>query len=82
MMLTFLDFEKPVAQLQAQIAELRAAQNGDTIDIGDELAKLEAKSAEAASLSVQLNNLKVALGHQESLLAEMRAGRDERGAAT
>ena len=48
-MLTFLDFEKPVAQLQAQIAELRAANassnGGDQIDMGDELAKLEAKSA-------------------------------------
>ena len=49
-MLTFLDFEKPVAQLQAQIAELRAANQGadggDQIDMGDELAKLEAKSAD------------------------------------
>jgi len=50
MMLTFLDFEKPVAQLQAQIAELRAAnesvEGGEQIDIAEELAKLEAKSAE------------------------------------
>ena len=49
-MLTFLDFEKPVAQLQAQIAELRAANEsaGDNgrIDMTDELAKLEAKSAD------------------------------------
>ncbi|MEL7728206.1 acetyl-CoA carboxylase carboxyltransferase subunit alpha [Citromicrobium bathyomarinum] len=49
-MLTFLDFEKPVAQLQAQIAELRAAnesvEGGEQIDIAEELAKLEAKSAE------------------------------------
>jgi|TARA_R100000049_G_C1934984_1_gene78832 acetyl-CoA carboxylase carboxyl transferase subunit alpha len=49
-MLTFLDFEKPVAQLQAQIAELRAANQsadgGDQIDMVDELAKLEAKSAD------------------------------------
>lgn len=45
-MLTFLDFEKPVAQLQAQISELRAANDGDQIDIADELAKLEAKSAD------------------------------------
>jgi len=50
MMLTFLDFEKPVAQLQAQIAELRAAnesvEGGEQIDMADELARLEAKSAE------------------------------------
>ena len=49
-MLTFLDFEKPVARLQAQIAELRAANQsadgGDQIDMVDELAKLEAKSAD------------------------------------
>ena len=45
-MLTFLDFEKPVAQLQAQIAELRAANEEGGVDIADELAKLEGKSAD------------------------------------
>lgn len=42
----YLEFEKPVAQLQARIAELRAAAEGDEVDISNELARLEKKSAE------------------------------------
>jgi len=44
-MMTYLDFEKPVAELQARIAELRAASEGGDVDISGELAKLESKSA-------------------------------------
>lgn len=43
-MMTYLDFEKPVAELQARIAELRAASEGGNVDLSSELAKLEAKS--------------------------------------
>lgn len=42
----YLEFEKPVAQLQARIAELRTAAEGDEVDISNELARLEKKSAE------------------------------------
>jgi acetyl-CoA carboxylase carboxyl transferase subunit alpha len=45
-MQSYLEFEKPVAQLDKQIAELRVASEGDEIDISSELARLEAKSAE------------------------------------
>ncbi|MFA9201262.1 MAG: acetyl-CoA carboxylase carboxyltransferase subunit alpha [Cypionkella sp.] len=45
-MQSFLEFEKPVAQLEQRIAELRAAAVGDEVDISPELARLEAKSAE------------------------------------
>ena len=45
-MMSYLDFEKPVAQLEQRIAELRAAAAGDHVDIGGELARLEAKSDE------------------------------------
>ena len=45
-MQSYLEFEKPVAQLDKQIAELRTASAGDEIDISSELARLEAKSAE------------------------------------
>lgn len=45
-MITYLDFEKPVAELQARIAELRAASAGGDVDISGELAKLEAKSTD------------------------------------
>ena len=46
-MITYLDFEKPVAELDAKIAELRAAAGEDgSVDISRELGKLERKSAE------------------------------------
>lgn len=45
-MITYLEFEKPVASLEAKIVELRtAAEGGDGVDISKELAKLESKSA-------------------------------------
>lgn len=45
-MTTFLDFEKPVAELQAKIMELEAvAATGDGPSIEDELKKLRSKSA-------------------------------------
>lgn len=45
-MISYLEFEKPVAELETQIAELRAAADGDDVDIGTELTRLERKSAE------------------------------------
>lgn len=47
-MISYLEFEKPVAQLEQRIAELRAAAEGDevAVDIAAELQRLEAKSAE------------------------------------
>lgn len=45
-MQTYLEFEKPVAELDQRIAELRAASVGDDVDISGEIEKLEAKSVE------------------------------------
>lgn len=45
-MTAYLDFEKPVAQLDERIAELRASAEGDDVDISAELARLEKKSFE------------------------------------
>ncbi len=45
-MISYLEFEKPVAELEQRIAELRAAADGDGVDIATELERLEAKSAE------------------------------------
>ena len=46
-MISYLEFEKPVAALDARIAELRAAAEGDEeVDISAELKRLEAKSAD------------------------------------
>jgi acetyl-CoA carboxylase carboxyl transferase subunit alpha len=48
MMRSYLDFEKPVAELEAKVEELRALQEtGNALAIGDEIARLEAKAAMA-----------------------------------
>jgi acetyl-CoA carboxylase carboxyl transferase subunit alpha len=45
-MRSYLDFEKPVAELEAKAEELRAlGQTGDSVAISEEIARLEAKSA-------------------------------------
>jgi acetyl-CoA carboxylase carboxyl transferase subunit alpha len=44
-MLTYLEFEKPIAALDQRIVELRDTANAGDIDIEPEVAKLEAKSA-------------------------------------
>ena len=44
----YLDFEKPVADLQGKIQELRALGNeGDAVAINDEIARLEARAGQA-----------------------------------
>lgn len=44
-MMTYLEFEKPVAALQEQIDDLRKAANDQNLDVGTEIEKLEAKAA-------------------------------------
>ena len=44
-MVSYLEFEKPVAELEQRIAELRAASEGDDVDISNELRRLEVKSS-------------------------------------
>jgi acetyl-CoA carboxylase carboxyl transferase subunit alpha len=47
-MRSYLDFEKPVAELEAKIEELRALQaGGNGVAIGDEIVRLEAKALQA-----------------------------------
>ena len=46
-MASFLDFEKPIADLQGRIDELRETAADGTVDIGAEVAKLQAKSDKA-----------------------------------
>ena len=43
-MVAFLDFEKPIAELQARIVELRESAVAGGLDIGPEIARLETKS--------------------------------------
>ncbi len=42
--LNFLDFEQPIADLEAKIAELRYVENDSEINISDEIARLKTKS--------------------------------------
>ena len=47
-MRSYLDFEKPVAELEAKVEELRAMQaEGDAIAIGEEINRIEVKAAAA-----------------------------------
>jgi acetyl-CoA carboxylase carboxyl transferase subunit alpha len=47
-MRSYLDFEKGVAELEAKVEELRALADGDnTVAIGDEISRLQAKAADA-----------------------------------
>jgi len=47
-MRNYLDFEKPVADLQGKVQELRSLEKeGDAVAIGEEIGRLEAKAAQA-----------------------------------
>ena len=47
-MRSYLDFEKPVAEIEAKIEELRAVQSGETsAAISEEIARLEARAAQS-----------------------------------
>ncbi|HTO78578.1 MAG TPA: acetyl-CoA carboxylase carboxyltransferase subunit alpha, partial [Methylocystis sp.] len=49
-MRSYLDFEKPVADLETKVEELKQlASQGDAVSIAEELSKLEAKAAKALS---------------------------------
>src|ERR1700677_548319 len=46
-MRSYLDFEKPVAELEAKIEEMRALQNGgETMAIGEEINRIEGKATQ------------------------------------
>jgi acetyl-CoA carboxylase carboxyl transferase subunit alpha len=44
-MQTYLDFEKPIAELEARVSELKETANSGELDLDAEIGKLEAKSA-------------------------------------
>lgn len=47
-MYNYLDFEKPVSDLEGKIIELKKlAESGEAVDVGDEIARLEKRSADA-----------------------------------
>jgi acetyl-CoA carboxylase carboxyl transferase subunit alpha len=47
-MRSYLDFEKPVAELDAKVDELRAVEaSGESVAVGDEISRIEAKATQA-----------------------------------
>ncbi|MGD9788297.1 MAG: acetyl-CoA carboxylase carboxyl transferase subunit alpha [Sulfuricellaceae bacterium] len=44
MKITFLDFEQPIAELEAKIEELRFVQEDSAVDISEEISRLQKKS--------------------------------------
>ena len=53
-MRSYLDFEKPVADLQGKVEELRSLEkDGDAVGIGEEISRLEAKSLPGAGRNLQ-----------------------------
>jgi acetyl-CoA carboxylase carboxyl transferase subunit alpha len=54
-MRTYLDFEKPVADLEGQIQELRRLETADSVSVADEIATLEGKARDSlASIYAKL----------------------------
>ena len=43
-MMTYLDFEKPIAELETRLAELRETASGGAVDIDAEIGRLETKA--------------------------------------
>jgi acetyl-CoA carboxylase carboxyl transferase subunit alpha len=59
--LNFLDFEQPIAELEAKIEELRHLRDEEDLDIGDELASLRDKSRSlTASIFANLSAWQIA----------------------
>jgi acetyl-CoA carboxylase carboxyl transferase subunit alpha len=58
---TFLDFEQPIAELEAKIEELRFVQDDSALDISEEIAKLQKKShAQTRDIYSKLNAWQIA----------------------
>jgi acetyl-CoA carboxylase carboxyl transferase subunit alpha len=61
MPLSFLDFEQPIAELEAKIDELRFVASDEEVNVGEEIARLRAKSrALTASIFANLTAWQVA----------------------
>ncbi len=57
----FLDFEQPIADLQAKIEELRLVGNDNSLNIGEEIGRLQEKSLSlTASIFSNLTSWQIA----------------------
>ena len=52
-MRSYLDFEKPVGELEQKIEELRAMQASGDVSVADEIERLEAKAARDAERALR-----------------------------
>jgi acetyl-CoA carboxylase carboxyl transferase subunit alpha len=48
MKISYLEFEQPIADVEAKIEQLRFAQDDSAVDISEEIARIEAKSQSLA----------------------------------
>ena len=48
-----LEFEKPIAELEGKIAELRNMSSGKDVNIADEISRLENKAEKLKALGVE-----------------------------
>ena len=79
---TFLDFEKPIAELDARIAELRETASAGEANIAAEISRLEERSAKVDRVTAddvrrvardtfrRANLLVCAVGHLDPLMLE------------
>ena len=51
MKISFLDFEQPIADLEAKIEELRFVQDDSAVDISEEIGRLAKKSEQLTGTS-------------------------------
>ena len=69
-MSSYLDFEKPVAELEAKVEELRAmADTGSAVAVDDEINRLEVKAAQALK-----DNGAAEVGRRKFVVAEVGEG--------
>ena len=52
-MLSYLDFEKPIAELETKVAELRETANSTDIDIDAEVGRLETRRASCFAIPMR-----------------------------
>ena len=52
----FLEFEQPIADLDAKIEELRYVQNESAVDISEEIERLDKKSQQLADQGILLKD--------------------------
>ena len=70
MAVNFLDFEQPIAELEAKIEELKHVPSGSAVNIQEEISRLQVKSEQLTqSIGVVLNTIEATM-RTENLLKQ------------